>query len=67
MEWEGSCMVPLIKVWKLEGLIHLTTMQIVKGLKKEEMTFLATITCLGEDDGAKETLPLCIKKVLEEN
>ena len=43
MEREGSCMVPLVKVPKKEGHTHLLSMQIVKGLKKGESTFLATI------------------------
>lgn len=42
-------------------------MQIVKDLKKGEPIYLATIMSLGEEDGAKEALPLFIEKLLEEN
>lgn len=31
-----------------------------------ELIFIATIASLGEDNGAKETLPPCIEKVQEE-
>ena len=34
MEWKGKCMVPLVKVPKKLRHTHLSTMQIVKGLKK---------------------------------
>ena len=42
-------------------------MQIVKGLKKGEMTFLATIGSSEEDPGAIESSPPIIETVLREN
>jgi len=42
-------------------------MQIMKGLKKGETTFIATIASSGEDNDAKDPLPLIVEKVLEEN
>lgn len=39
----------------------------MKGLKKREPTYLATIMNSNEEHGAKESLPLCIEEVLEEN
>ena len=67
MEKEGSCMVPLVKVPKKEGHALMSAMQIVNCLKKGEPTFLATIASSREDNGAKESLPPIIEKVLEEN
>ncbi|XP_049394692.1 uncharacterized protein LOC125858983 [Solanum stenotomum] len=67
MEREGSCMVPLVKVPKKGGHALLSAMQIVKGLKKGESKFLATIAGSREDNGAKESLPPIIEQVLEEN
>ncbi|XP_055814610.1 uncharacterized protein LOC129884317 [Solanum dulcamara] len=67
MEQEGPCMVPLVKVLNKEGQAHLSAMQLVKVLKKGEPNFVATIASLDEGNGAKETLPPCIEKVLEEN
>ncbi|XP_055835148.1 uncharacterized protein LOC129903622 [Solanum dulcamara] len=60
-------MVPLVKVPKMEGQTHLSAMQLVKGLKKGESTFIATIASLDEYNCDKEALPPCIEKVLEEN
>ena len=60
-------MVPLVKVPKKEGHAHLSSMQIVKGLKKVEPTFLATIASFGEENGTMESLPPIIEKFLEEN
>ena len=60
-------MVPLVKLPKKEGHAHLSAMQIMKGLKKGELTFLATIASSREDNGTMESLPLIIEKVLEEN
>ncbi|KAH0712515.1 hypothetical protein KY289_008474 [Solanum tuberosum] len=57
MEQGGSCMVPLVKVPTAKGRVRLMTIQIVKGLKKGEPTFIATIASSGEDNGAKEPLP----------
>ena len=67
MEREGPCMVPLVKVPKKDGHVHLSAMQILKGLKKGELTFLATIASSEEDHGAMESLPPIIKTVLEKN
>ena len=67
MELEGSSMVPLVKVPKKEGHTYLSSMHIMKVLKKGELTFFATIASLGEDNGAKEFLPSIIEKVLEKN
>lgn len=50
----------LVKVPNTEGQAQLSVIQLVKGLKKGEPTFTATIASLGEDNGAKETLPLYI-------
>ena len=67
MERKGSCMVSLVKVPKKEGHVHLSAMKIVKGLKKKEPTFLATIASSGEDNGTMKSLPRLIEKVLDEN
>ena len=64
MEWEGSCIVPLVKVKNKEGHAHLSAMKMVKVLIKGELTFLATITRSSEDNGTIESLPPLIKKVL---
>ena len=40
-----------------EGHSHLLVMQIVKGLKKGELMFLATIASSGEDNGTMDSLP----------
>ncbi|XP_055822010.1 uncharacterized protein LOC129890490 [Solanum dulcamara] len=56
-----------VKMPRKEGQAHLSAMQLVRGLKKWEPTFVATIVSLDEGNGAKETLPPCIEKVLEEN
>lgn len=42
-------------------------MQLVKGIKKGELTFMATIASLEEEKGSQETLPPCIERLLEEN
>jgi len=60
-------MVPLVNVRKKEEHAQLSVMRIVKDLKKGEPTFIATISSLGEDNGAKEALPPAIEKVLKEN
>ncbi|XP_070022046.1 uncharacterized protein [Nicotiana sylvestris] len=46
---------------------QLSAMQVVKGIKKGEPTFVATIASLEEDKNFQETVPLCIGKLLEEN
>ena len=60
-------MVPLVKVPKKDEHAHLSSMPIVKGLKKGAPTFLATIASSGEDHGATESLPPIIETVLGEN
>ena len=67
MEREGSCIVPLVKVPINEEHTYLSAMQIVKGLKKGESTFLATIENLGKENGTKDSLPPIIEEVFEEN
>lgn len=42
-------------------------MQLKKNPKKEKSTFLATITSLKEDNGAKKSLPPGMKKLSREN
>ncbi|XP_070020233.1 uncharacterized protein [Nicotiana sylvestris] len=42
-------------------------MQVVKGIKKGDPTFVVTITSLEENKSFQETLPPCIEKLLEEN
>ena len=56
MERERSCVVPLVKVLKKDGHAHLSAMQIVKGLKKGEPTFLDTIASSGQDNDNVESL-----------
>lgn len=60
-------MVPLVKVPMKEVHAHLSAMQIVKGLKKGEPTFLDTIASSGQDNDTVESLPPIIETVLEEN
>ena len=50
-------MVPIIKAPKTEGQVRLTDMQLKKNPKKENSTFLATITSLKEDNSAKTSFP----------
>lgn len=64
---EGSCIVPLVKVPKMEGQVRLRTMQLVRGLKKKQSTSVATIASSKEDNGAKWSLSPCTKKILEKN
>uniref|UniRef100_A0A1S4AD62 RNA-directed DNA polymerase homolog n=1 Tax=Nicotiana tabacum TaxID=4097 RepID=A0A1S4AD62_TOBAC len=42
-------------------------MQVVKGIKKGEPTFVATIASLEEHKNFQETVPPCIEKLLKEN
>lgn len=67
MEWEGSCMVPLINVAMKEKHAYLSAIHIMKGLKKGEPTFLATIASSGEDNGTMESLPPIIETFHKEN
>uniref|UniRef100_A0A3Q7IFJ0 Reverse transcriptase domain-containing protein n=1 Tax=Solanum lycopersicum TaxID=4081 RepID=A0A3Q7IFJ0_SOLLC len=61
----GSCVVPLIRVPQTG--MHLSAMQIIKGFKRGEPTFIATLI---EDAGScNEAVPLlpCIEHVLNSN
>ncbi|XP_070050416.1 uncharacterized protein [Nicotiana tomentosiformis] len=58
--------------WKVsmphgQSQAQLSAMQVVKGIKKGEPTFMATIASLEEDKSFQETLPPCIEKLLEKN
>lgn len=57
-------MVPTLRVPQAVG--QLSTMQIVKGFKREEATFLAAVTEINEVK-VDETLPPCVQQVLDEN
>ncbi|XP_070013594.1 uncharacterized protein [Nicotiana sylvestris] len=46
---------------------QLSAVQVVKGIKKGEPTFVETITSLEEGKSFQETLSPCIEKLLEEN
>ncbi|XP_070018060.1 uncharacterized protein [Nicotiana sylvestris] len=46
---------------------QLSAMQVFKGIKKGEPTFVATIASLEEDKKFLETVPPCIEKLLNEN
>ncbi|KAH0710971.1 hypothetical protein KY284_012398 [Solanum tuberosum] len=63
MEQGRSCMVPLVKVPKTEGQVRLTAMQVIRGPKKKDPTFRATITSSKEDNDAKRSLPPRTKNV----
>ncbi|XP_049394675.1 uncharacterized protein LOC125858961 [Solanum stenotomum] len=67
MEQGGSCMVPMVKVPKTEGQVRLTAMQLEKNPKKKESTSKATIASSKKDNGARRSLPPCMKKVPKEN
>ena len=56
-------MVPLGKAPNTEVKVQLMTMQLQKNPKKGKSTFVATITCSKEKNGAKKSLPQCPKKV----
>ena len=61
----GSCVVPLIRVPQTG--MHLSAMQIIKGFKRGEPTFIATLI---EDTGSCDEavpLPPCIEHVLDTN
>ncbi|XP_070020813.1 uncharacterized protein [Nicotiana sylvestris] len=67
MEREGACMVPAVTIPHGQIQAQLSAMQVVKGIKKGEPTFVATIASLEEDKNFQETVPPCIEKLLEEN
>lgn len=50
-----------------EGHTQLLNLKIMKGLKKGELTYKATIICSGEDNVSKESLPPIIENVHEQN
>lgn len=50
-------MVPIVKAPKMEGQSQLSSMQLVKGLKKGKPPFMSIIACVGEDNGAQGTFP----------
>ncbi|XP_070045777.1 uncharacterized protein [Nicotiana tomentosiformis] len=61
-----------LETWKVtmpqgQSQTQLSAMQVVKGIKKGEPTFVATIASLEEDKSFQETLLPCIEKLLEEN
>ncbi|XP_070048663.1 uncharacterized protein [Nicotiana tomentosiformis] len=61
----GSCIVPLVRV--PQNGMHLSAMQLVKGFKKGEPTFLATLTGIVENSLEAVALPPCIEQVLKDN
>nr|XP_016483424.1 PREDICTED: uncharacterized protein LOC107804107 [Nicotiana tabacum] len=61
----GSCIVPLVRVPQTG--VHLSAMQLVKGFKKRELTFLATLTGIVEHSLEAVALPPRIEQVLDEN
>ncbi|XP_070052658.1 uncharacterized protein [Nicotiana tomentosiformis] len=67
IEREGACMVPTVTMPHGQSQAQLSAMQVVKGIKKLESTFVATIASLKEDKSFQETLSPCIEKLLEEN
>uniref|UniRef100_A0A1U7VVG0 Uncharacterized protein LOC104217768 n=1 Tax=Nicotiana sylvestris TaxID=4096 RepID=A0A1U7VVG0_NICSY len=60
----GPCVVPTLRVPQAVG--QLSAMQIVKGFKRGEATFLAAVTEINEVK-VDETLPPCVQQVLDEN
>ncbi|XP_049382777.1 uncharacterized protein LOC125847126 [Solanum stenotomum] len=61
----GSCVVPLIRV--PQNGVHLSVMQLVKGFKRGEPTFLAALVRGVGDSIEAATLPHCIEQVLVDN
>ncbi|TMW84639.1 hypothetical protein EJD97_024733 [Solanum chilense] len=59
----GTCMIPLGKAPKTEGQVRLTAMQLKENPKKEKSTVVTTITSSKEENGAKKSLPQCLKNV----
>ncbi|RVW62422.1 hypothetical protein CK203_064181 [Vitis vinifera] len=64
LEEEKSCMVPTITESTLKTPM-LSTMQVKKGLKRKEVTYLATLK-EERDDGLREPMPKEIEGVLDE-
>ncbi|XP_049397342.1 protein DNA-DAMAGE INDUCIBLE 1-like [Solanum stenotomum] len=67
MEQGRSCMVPMVKVSKTKGQVRLTAMQLEKNPKKKESMSRATSASSKKDNGARRSLPPCMKKVPKEN
>ena len=67
MEQRGTCIVPMVKAPKIEGRVRLTAMHLKKNHNKKRLKFLATITSLKEDNGAKKSLSPGMKKLPREN
>ncbi|XP_019252669.1 PREDICTED: uncharacterized protein LOC109231463 [Nicotiana attenuata] len=67
MEREGACMVPTVTMPHRQIQVQLSAMQVVKGIKKGEPTFVETIASLEEDKSFQETLLPFIEELLEEN
>nr|XP_016507873.1 PREDICTED: uncharacterized protein LOC107825524 [Nicotiana tabacum] len=67
MEREGACMVPTVTMTHGQIQAQLSTMQVVKGIKKGELTFVATIASLQKDKNFQEIVSPFIEKLLEEN
>ncbi|XP_049391610.1 uncharacterized protein LOC125856067 [Solanum stenotomum] len=61
----GSCVVPLIRV--PQNGLHLSAMQLVKGFKRGEPTFLAALVGGVKDLIEAAALPHCIEQVLADN
>ncbi|RVW72185.1 hypothetical protein CK203_059524 [Vitis vinifera] len=64
LEEEKSCMVPTVNEGTLK-IPMLSAMQVKKGLKREEVTYLATLK-EERDDGSGEPMPKEIEGVLDE-
>ncbi|XP_070002083.1 uncharacterized protein [Nicotiana sylvestris] len=56
-----------VKLGTCKDPTQLLVMQVVKGIKKGEPMFMATIASLEEDKKFQEIVPPCIEKFLEEN
>ncbi|XP_070004616.1 uncharacterized protein [Nicotiana sylvestris] len=67
MERERTCMVPTVTMPYGQIQAQLSAMQVVKGIKKGETTFVATIASLEEDKNFQEIVSPSIEKLLEEN
>ena len=64
LEEEKPCMVPTVTEGTLKTLM-LSAMQVKKGLKRKEVTYLPTLK-EEKDDGSEEPMPKEIKGVLDE-
>ena len=57
----------MVKALKKKRKVRLTGIQLKKNPKKEKSTFLAIITSLKEDNGAKKSLPSRMKNLPRRN